>query len=235
MSKGNLKLVMRILLVECDEKIIRFLKRGLGKEGFAIDVKRDGEAGRRLLEVHSEDYDLVLLNKELPSMDGAEFCKKIRDKKITLPIIILAFRNSVEEKVNGLNSGADDFVIYPFLLEELIARIRCVLRRPQPVIPTEIKSGDLTVNVTSRKVLLAGREIRLSLKEFALLEYLIRHPNQVVNREQLLDHVWDSSFDSFSNVVDVHIKNLRKKIKGHGQQFLETVRGIGYRFRGSPF
>lgn len=159
-------------------------------------------------------------------------CKDVRAQNIILPIIILTARDAVEDKVLALDSGADDYLVKPFVFKELLARIKALLRRPEQILPVELKVHDLSLNTTTRKVYRKDKEIPLTLKEFGLLEYLMRHPNQVLTREQILDHLWDFAFDSFSNVVDVHIKNLRKKVDGeNNDKILETIRGVGYRIK----
>ena len=223
---------MRILIVEDEEKLANSLKKGLEKEGYAVDFVLDGESGQRRIETSYKDYDLVVLDLMLPQKNGFEVCREIRAINIVIPIIILTARDAIEDKVLALDSGADDYMVKPFALEELIARIRALLRRPEQTLPVELQIGDLTLNTTTRKVYRKDQELPLTLKEFGLLEYLMRHPNQVLTREQILDHLWDFAFDSFSNVVDVHIKNLRKKIDGeNNEKILETIRGVGYRIK----
>lgn len=221
---------MRVLLIEEKENIARLIQKNLKNEGYAVDLKTDGETGQRWLVTHHNDYDVVIMNRFLPTRDGVEICKNLREKNITVPVLMLGQTNSVEEKVFSLDMGADDFLEIPISFEELKARIRNLLRRPYFKLPSELKVKNLVLNPSTRQVFIGHREITLSLKEFALLEYLVRHANQAVNREQLLAHVWDDSFDSFSNVVDVHVKNLRKKLQQTG--LLETVHGIGYRIKG---
>lgn len=223
---------MKILIVEDEEKLANSLKRGLEKEGYAVDYVLDGEAGQRRIELCRKDYDLIVLDLMLPKRNGFEVAKNVRDQHITTPILILTARDTTEDKILALDGGADDYLVKPFSFEELLARIRALLRRPEQTIPTELHVKDLTLNTATRRVTRSNREIPLTLKEFGLLEYLMRHPNQVLSREQILDHLWDFAFDSFSNVVDVHVKNLRKKVdNGHHDKLLETIRGVGYRIR----
>lgn len=223
---------MRILIIEDEEKLAMSLKKGLEQEGYAADCLYDGEAGRRHIEIHGGDYDLVILDIMLPKVDGVEVCKSVRDYGINVPVLMLTAKDSLEDKVLGLNSGADDYLIKPFDLEELLARIRALLRRPSVLLPPELRVNDLILNPVTQRVYRADKEIPLTAKEFALLEYFMRNAGQVLTREQVLSHLWDFNFDSFSNVVDVHIKNLRKKID-HGKQkkLLETIRGVGYRLK----
>ncbi|KKT28626.1 MAG: Two component transcriptional regulator, winged helix family [Candidatus Yanofskybacteria bacterium GW2011_GWA1_44_21] len=224
---------MRILIVEDEEKLAETLKRGLEKEGYAVDYLMDGEAGQRRIETNYKDYDLIILDLMLPKRNGFEVCKNVRQADIVTPILILTARDAVEDKVYALDEGADDYLVKPFSFQELLARIRALLRRPEQVLPVELNIKDLNLNSSTRRVTRLNREIPLTLKEFGLLEYLMRHPNQVLTREQILDHLWDFAFDSFSNVVDVHIKNLRKKVDGeYNEKLLETIRGVGYRIKG---
>ena len=224
---------MRILIIEDEEKLAQSLKKGLEKEGYAVDYVLDGEAGERRLEMSYKDYDMVILDLMLPKKDGFEILRTIRKEEITTPILVLTARDATDDKVMALNEGADDYLVKPFSFEELSARVRALLRRPEQSLPAELKLKDLTLNISSRKAFRKGKEIVLTLKEFGLLEYLMRHPNQVLTREQILDHLWDFAFDSFSNVVDVHIKNLRKKIDSdHNEKLLETIRGVGYKIKG---
>jgi DNA-binding response OmpR family regulator len=223
---------MRILIVEDEEKLAQSLKKGLEKEGFAVDYIMDGEAGERRIIVSHKDYDLIILDLMLPGKDGFEICRDVREQQITTPILVLTARDATEDKVNALDAGADDYLVKPFSFEELMARVRALLRRPEQALPNELVVKDLHLDTTTRKVTRKGREISLTLKEFNLLEYLMRHADQVLTREQILDHLWDFAFDSFSNVVDVHVKNLRKKIDGnHHEKLLETIRGVGYRIK----
>src|SRR3990170_574604 len=164
----------------------------------------------------------------LPDKDGVEVCKNLREKNVVLPIIMLTARDTVKDKILGLDSGADDYMVKPFSFEELISRIKALLRRPKQSLPIELKINNILLNATTRRVFRNQKEIPLTLKEFGMLEYFMRQPNRVLTREQILDHLWDFDFSSFSNVVDVHIKNLRKKL-GRDEKTLETIRGVGYR------
>ena len=223
---------MKILVIEDDEKLSKALKIGLEKEGFAVDAITDGEMGERRLKVNHMNYDLVILDLILPRMSGIEICRSIRAKGILLPILILTGMDETEDKVLALDAGADDYLTKPFSVQELLARVRALLRRPKEALPTELHVRDVILSPSTRKVHRAGNEIPLTLKEFGVLEYFMRHPNQVVNRDQILDHVWDFDFASFSNIVDVHINNLRKKLNTGGEEnYLETIRGVGYRFK----
>jgi DNA-binding response OmpR family regulator len=221
---------MRILIVEDEKKLADALTAGLMKKGHAVDTLGDGEKAFNRLSMHHEDYDLVILDLMLPGMPGDVVCKKIRELGITLPILILTARNETEIKVDLLLSGADDYVVKPFSFDELTARIQALARRPSEKLPEKLALRDIELNPAEHTVTRAGEPVNLTLKEFSLLEYFMRHPNQVINREELLSHLWDFNYESFSNVIDVHVKNLRRKLGGEeGTDLLETVRGIGYR------
>lgn len=223
---------MKILIVEDEKKLAEALARGLTMKGYTVDAVEDGEKALTRISLHRSDYDLVILDLMLPNMDGFEICKKVREMGVTLPILVLTARNETETKVQLLLAGADDYVVKPFSFEELAARVQALMRRPQEAMPQTLKVHDIELNPVERRVLRNGKEIPLTLKEFGLLEYFMRHPNQVVNREDLLSHLWDFNYASFSNVVDVHVKNLRRKLDDSGgANVLETVRGIGYRLR----
>jgi DNA-binding response OmpR family regulator len=223
---------MRILIVEDEEKLAEAVASGLTKKGYAVDIVNDGEKGLTRISLHRDDYDLVILDLMLPTMDGYEICKGVRELGITIPILVLTARNENETKIKLLLSGADDYLVKPFSFEELAARIHALLRRPSAAVPEVLTVGDIVVDTVQRTVERAGTPIELTLKEFGMLEYFMRHPNEVVNREDLLSHLWDFNYTSFSNVVDVHVKNLRNKLDRPGDEsVLETVRGIGYRFK----
>jgi DNA-binding response OmpR family regulator len=223
---------MRIFFIEDEEKLVGHLKNGLEQEGYLVDYRLDGEAGQEYIELNYENIDLIVLDVMLPTIDGITVCKNLRQNGISVPIIMLTARDSDEDKIEGLNAGADDYLIKPFSYGEFLARIRALLRRQKQTLPTEVKHNDLLLNEAAGKIFIRGEEIKLTLKEFMILSYFMRHPNVVVSREDLIDHLWDMNFDSFSNVVDVHVKNIRKKIKrGGNEQYLETIRGVGYRFK----
>jgi len=224
---------MKILIVEDEERLAKALKEGLEKEGFAADFVLDGETGQRRIELYHNDYDLVILDLMLPQKNGLTVLKNIRKQNIFIPILVLTAKDTTDDIVAGLDEGADDYLVKPFTFKEFFARIRALLRRPKKSLPVELKVGGLILNTATKKVFRNGKEIQLTLKEFSLLEYLMRHPNQAMSREQILFNLWGFDFDSFSNVVDVHIKNLRKKInRGNQEKLLETVRGVGYRIKG---
>src|SRR3989344_2724428 len=223
---------MKILLVEDEEKLAEALKRGLEMSGYTVDIISDGRKALTRISLHRNDYDVVILDLMLPSMDGHEICKEMRANDITVPILVLTARAETDTKVELLLSGADDYLVKPFSFAELSARVQALLRRPSGSLPQIPYAGDITLNPATREATREGRELPLTLKEFGLLEYFMRHPNTVVNREDLLSHLWDFNYVGFSNVVDVHIKNLRRKLDGEkGDGILETVRGGGYRLR----
>jgi DNA-binding response OmpR family regulator len=223
---------MRILLIEDRENLAKAVKTGLEKEGYAADYVLDGEAGQRRLELSHKEYDAAIVDLMLPKKGGAEVTHDIREKKITTPILILTGEKDLQTKVKVLNSGADDYLTKPFSFDELIARVKALMRRPVQSLPIELKIQDITMDTATRKVFRGDHELVLTLKEFSLLEYLMRNPNRVLKREEIFDHTWDFAANFFSNVVDVHIKNLRKKIDfGRSEKMVETIRGVGYRMK----
>ena len=223
---------MRLLLVEDDAKIADALTIGLTKQGYATDLIADGGEAYKRISLNHMDYDLIILDLGLPTMDGVAITKKMREASITTPVLILTARKETETKVNLLLSGADDYLVKPFSFDELVARIHAILRRPPEIVQTIITVADIVLDPIKHTVKKNGEPLLLTLKEFVLLEYFMRHPNKVINREELLTHLWDFNYSSFSNVVDVHIKNLRRKLKlVDDDNLLETVRGLGYRFK----
>lgn len=223
---------MRILIVEDEPRLASALAEGLEKQGFAVDTVDDGEKAVTRISLHHKDYDIIILDLMLPSLDGLSVCREIRARDITTPVLVLTARAETEAKVELLLSGADDYLVKPFSFDELRARIQALLRRPTTSVPTVLKESGIELNPAEHTVTIDGNPISLTLKEFGLLEYFLRHPNEVVNREDLLAHLWDFNYESFSNVIDVHVKNLRRKLDaGNRPSILETVRGIGYRLR----
>lgn len=219
---------MRILAVEDDHKIASAIKRGLSQEGFAVDIEYDGETG--LGAATTLPYDLIILDRMLPEMDGIELCKKLREQKIHTPIIMLTAKSSVSERVEGLNAGADDYLPKPFSFEELLARIRALLRRPKEAHSEELVVGDLILNTLSYSVKRGDTPIHLSSKEFALLEYFMRNPGRVLSKENIIEHVWDFDADILPNNVEVYVGYLRNKIdKPFKKPLIHTVRGFGYK------
>jgi DNA-binding response OmpR family regulator len=223
---------MKVLIIEDEENLAKILKMGLEKEGIVADYVLDGETGQRRIELHSNDYDVVISDLSLPKKDGLDICRDIRKNNISIPILVLTGRDSLQDKVALLDAGADDYLVKPFQLAEVLARVRALARRPKQVLPTEFTAGELRLNPTTMEAFLDGKPLKLTLKEFRLLEYFMRHADQVCSRQDIVDNIWDFNFDSLSNVVDVYINRLRDKIEGsRGTTLLETVRGIGYKLK----
>lgn len=221
---------MRILIVEDEHKIANSIKKGLEQESFAVDVTYDGKNG--LDFALSEEYDCILLDRLLPGMDGVKICKTLREKNIHTPVIMLTARGEIDERVEGLNAGADDYLPKPFAFTELLARIRAVIRRPQKSVGTILTAGNLTLDTISFEVKRENTSVSLSSKEFALLEYLMRHKGIVIKKEQIIDHVWNYDSDVLPNSVEVYITHLRNKIDKpfkNSQPLITTVRGFGYK------
>ncbi len=225
---------MHLLIVEDEERLAKALKKGLELKGYAVDWLADPEKARSRILLYRQEYDLIILDLMLPGLDGATITESVRREGVTTPIVILTARNETEHKVDLLNKGADDYIVKPFSFEELLSRINAVLRRPAQQKPVTLKVGPLEMDMATRTVKRDGKEIALTLKEFSLLECFMRQPGEVLSREKLFDHVWDFNSLSWSNVLDVHMKNLRKKLgtNDDGEQLFETVRGVGYRLVG---
>lgn len=218
---------MRILLVEDEKKIASFIERGLKEEHYAVDVAGDAEKALFLAEVNI--YDLMIVDIMLPGKDGLAVCRELRGKKIDVPILILTAKDTVRDKVLGLNSGADDYLTKPFAFEELLARVRALLRRKKADKATLLKIADLELDQVTHKVRRAGQEISLTSKEYALLEYFMLNASQVITRTMISEHVWNEDFDSFTNVIDVYVNYLRNNIdRGFKKQLINTIRGVGY-------
>jgi heavy metal response regulator len=218
---------MRILVIEDEAKIAQFIKRGLKEEGYAVDVANDGEEGHFLLS--SNDYDAIILDLMLPKIDGLTLCRTLRKEGNQTPIIMLTAKDTVKDKVKGLDSGADDYLPKPFAFEELLARVRVLLRKKDSRVQTQLRVGNLSLDLLTHKVTRDEREIDLTVKEYALLEYLMRNAGNIVTRTMISEHVWDISFDTFTNVIDVYINYLRNKIdSGFADKMIHTVRGKGY-------
>lgn len=217
---------MRILLVEDEKNVAAFIKKGLEEETFTVDVAEDGPEG--LLMATESNFDLVILDVMLPGMNGIELCKTLRAKGINKPILMLTAVDSVERKVEGLESGADDYLVKPFAFSELIARIKALLRRT-PDMVRELSLHDLRIDLLARRVYRGNKEIILTLKEYSLFEYLLRNKNRVLSRTQIIENVWGYDFSPGTNIVDVHIKSLREKVDaGFERKLIHTVRGTGY-------
>lgn len=220
---------MKILIVEDEKKMASFLERGLKEEGYVVDIAYDGEKG--LEYAVTNEYDLLILDWMLPKMNGVDLCHHLRKQKTHVPVLILTAKDSVEDKIKGLDEGADDYLTKPFSFEELLARIRALLRRPPHLKDkTVLQCSNLKLDLIKRQAWVGPEEVALSQKEFSLLEYLMRHAGEVVSRTAIAEHVWDLHFDPMSNTIDVYINFLRKKIneKEAGTK-IETVRGTGYR------
>jgi DNA-binding response OmpR family regulator len=218
---------MKILIVEDEIKLNKALSTGLQNHGYAVDCAFDGEEGEKLARINS--YDLILLDIMMPKRDGIEVCKNLRAAGKTTPILMLTAKDAIDDRVNGLDSGADDYLIKPFAFEELIARIRTLFRRA-PLTTTDIlELDDLHLDTRTQQVSINKKEISLTLREYALLEYFLRNKDTVLTRGDLLEHVWDINYDSLSNVVDVHLKNLRKKLSKKYAQRIKTIWGKGYK------
>ena len=223
---------MRILVIEDDRKVANFIQAGLEQEGYAVDVLHDGNAAGE--QAAMVDYDAVVLDLMLPGRSGFQVLRDIRARKPDLPVLILTAKDSVEERVTGLDAGADDYMVKPFALAELSARLRALLRRGAPR-QNVLRLADLEVDTVRRMVRRAGRPISLKPKEYALLEFLLRHSGRPLPRSLIIEHVWDIHFDSISNVVEVHINSLRNKIdRGFSPPLIHTVRGVGYILTDAP-
>ena len=218
---------MKILVVEDEKKVASFLKKGLEQEYFTVDVANDGKAGLDL--ALSEEYDLLILDIMMPLMDGMNLLKEVRKEKIETPVLMLTAKGNVEDKVDGLNSGADDYLPKPFAFEELLARVRALIRRKDKIKSLILNADDLTLDTQTHRVKRGDNEINLTPKEYSILEYLLRNKNHVVSRMKLTEHVYEYQFDPDTNVIDVYINKLRNKIdKDSDNQILHTIRGIGY-------
>ncbi|MCK4659014.1 MAG: response regulator transcription factor [Phycisphaerae bacterium] len=218
---------MRILVVEDNPKMARFIRQGLAETGYAVDVATGGHDGEHLAA--TEDYDLVILDVMLPDLDGVQACRNIRRRGAKTPILMLTALSTTADKVKGLDAGADDYLTKPFEFDELLARVRALLRRGQAGEASRLEFAGVEMDLLTRTVSRAGRKIRLTAKEFALLEYFMRNPNRVLTRTSIGEHVWDMNFDSDSNVIDVYVSMLRRKLnKGFDQRLIHTVIGTGY-------
>jgi two-component system OmpR family response regulator len=221
---------MRVLVVEDGSKMAALLRRGLQEEGFAVDVAANGEDGSWLGT--ENDYDVILLDVMLPDVDGFEVCRRLRAADRWAPILMLTARDGVEDRVAGLDAGADDYLTKPISFDELLARVRALLRRGPSERPPVLAVGDLILDPAARRVSRGDEEIDLTPKEFGLLELFLRHPGEALSRTRILEHVWDFAYDGDSNVVDVYVRYLREKIdRPFGRRSIETVRGVGYRLR----
>lgn len=222
---------MRVLIVEDNRKLADSLTRGLRQEGYAADYLTNGEDGERRALMNRGDYDVIILDINLPGKNGLEVCRSLREQGVMTPLIMLTSRDTTRDKIIGLDSGADDYLVKPFSFEELLSRVRALSRRPPNTLAPELTVGDLVLKPATREALQDGKKLGLTLTEFRLLEFLMRKPDEVIARQQIIDHLWDFNFNPFSRVMDVHINNLRNKLKSNHGATIETVRGIGYRLR----
>jgi heavy metal response regulator len=218
---------VRILVVEDERKVASFIKKGLEEEGYAVDVAADGEEG--LAMALTRVHDLIILDVRLPKLDGLRVLQALRHDSMTAPVLLLTVRATIEDKVLGLDAGADDYLTKPFAFQELVARVRALLRRRMEAEPTVLRIGDLTLDPARRTVMRGGDKIDLTPREFALLDYFMRNPGRVLTRTMIAEHVWDYSFDTSTNVIDVYVNYLRKKVDaGREPKLLHTMRGVGY-------
>jgi DNA-binding response OmpR family regulator len=220
---------MKILVVEDTEQLAKYITQMLEEESYAVDVVADGETAQR--RGQSGSYDAIILDIMLPVQDGIVTCRNLRKEGVTTPILMLTARGEVEDRIKGLDSGADDYLIKPFAMEELLARVRALLRRPVATLSDELVVQDVHVYCGTRRVTVGDAELSLTLKEYAILEYLMRNAGQVITREQLIDHCWDFAYSAFSNITDVYIKQLRQKLGGEHDTYIKTIRGVGYSFK----
>lgn len=218
---------MKILVVEDEPKLNKGLAEGLRGRGYAVDSALDGEEGEKMARWNN--YDLMILDIMMPKQDGIEVCRNLRASGNVIPILMLTAKDSTEDKVVGLDIGADDYLVKPFSFEELMARIRSIMRRPTLSAQDVLELDDLKLDTRSQEVTIHKKELKLTTREYGVLEYLLRNKGAVITREDLLEHVWDRNYDSFSNVVDVHLKNLRKKLPSEYAKRIETVWAKGYR------
>jgi two-component system OmpR family response regulator len=223
-------MTVRFLIVEDDLRMASLVRRGLVSEGMVADIAMSGEDA--LVAGGAHDYDAIVLDIMLPGIDGFETCRRLRERGVWAPVLMLTARDSVEDRVAGLDTGADDYLVKPFAFAELLARLRALVRRGEAERPSVLQAGDLRLDPASREVRRGNTEIRLSAKEFALLETFMRRPGEVMSRFQLLEHAWDFAYEYQSNIIDVYVRRVRAKIdEPFGRRAIETVRGAGYRFR----
>ncbi|OGP47080.1 MAG: DNA-binding response regulator [Deltaproteobacteria bacterium RBG_13_51_10] len=218
---------MRILVVEDEKKVASFIRQGLGEEGYAVDVASNGEEG--LAMARDGVHDLIILDIGLPKMNGLQVLQELRRRKVTTPVLLLTVRATIEDKVLGLDAGADDYLTKPFAFQELVARVRALLRRRTEGGPAVLQFADLTLDPARHTAFRGGQKIDLTSKEFALLDYFMRNPGRVLTRTMIIEHVWDYDFDTGTNVVDVYVNYLRKKIDSDREpKLIHTIRGVGY-------
>lgn len=219
---------MKILIIEDEKRIMSFVRKGLQYEGYTVEVALDGEVG--LEKAKDESIDLIILDLMLPKLDGVSLCKFLREAGFFTPVIMLTAKDGIDDRVKGLDAGADDYLIKPFAFRELLARIRSLLRRGETVKPVILRVDDLELDPATREVKRRGQLIELSRKEYGLLEYMMRNVGQVLTRTMIAEHVWDYDFDSFTNTIDVYVRYLRKKVDDDfDKKLIKTIRGVGYK------
>ena len=220
---------MRVLLIEDNAKLAAAIQVSLQQHGYSVDIAGNAEEGDELAVV--QKYDVIVLDVVLPDRDGVSLCRELRRQKVATPILMLSVLDSTADKVAGLDAGADDYLVKPFVTEELVARLRSLLRRSQAVESVVLRAGDLVMNLDEHQVSLGGANVKLSAKEFALLEYMMRHPKKLLTRTMISESVWDMNYETSSNVIDVYVSSLRRKVdRGTAKPRIETVIGSGYRF-----
>lgn len=219
---------MQILIVEDEEKIANFLRRGLLEESYAVDIASDGE--NALYKIFINEYDLIILDLLIPKVDGITVCRKIREVNANIPILVLTAKDAIEDKVEALDAGADDYMTKPFSFSEFLARVRALIRRGKKADPTVLKIANLSLDPSTRTAKREGKTIILTTREYALLEYFMRNSNRIISKSELLEHVWDYNYAGLSNILETYIKYLRKKIKVHSndRELIYTMRGSGY-------
>ena len=218
---------MKVLVVEDEKKVASFIKRGLEEEGYTVELAQDGEEGLKM--IHDGSYNLILMDLMLPKMDGLQVIKEMREQDVRTPVLCLTAKDKVDDIVSGLDSGSDDYLTKPFAFIELLARVRALIRRGSSERGAELTFADLRIDPVTHKVWRGDTEIDLTSKEYALLEYMMQHPNETLTRSMIAEHVWDYTFDSFTNIIDVYVNYLRKKIdRDFEKKLIHTVRGIGY-------
>jgi DNA-binding response OmpR family regulator len=230
MMNARYTIHMRVLIIEDNQKLAGYIKQMLEESGFAVDCAFDGEVGERMAQANV--YDLVILDIMLPKKDGIMVCKELRDARNNVPLIMLTAMGEVDDRVAGLDSGADDYLVKPFEMKELLARVRSLLRRPQEKFLGTLEVQDLALDEARHTITKRGEDLSLTLKEYTILEYLMRNADTVVTREQLLEHCWDFAYSAFSNITDVYIRQIRKKLNDTNEQYIQTIRGVGYTLKG---
>ena len=226
---SSILITMRILIVEDNVKLAKYMKQILEESSYSVDTYVDGKTGERI--ARSGSYDLLILDVMLPERSGIEVCKNLRSDDVNLPIIMITAKGDVDDRVEGLDSGADDYLVKPFDMKELLARVKALLRRPQVTFNDLVKVQDLVIDSNKHEVTRKDIKLSLTLKEYAILEYLMINAGTVITREQLLEHCWDFAYSAFSNITDVYIRQLRKKLQDNDEKYIQTIRGVGYKFK----